>query len=190
MAEEVTTVATENLQDFCETFSTDVHFAASKGRNTYTINEVTPVEGGFNVEIASEQTQITGTSTFTASEIEQVQKFFEEDEAKELEGNCFCTIESQPEHALQELKFLAQGQGIRAVPSRDEITEKVAQAFANLEDPNFSSDLTGGDIWRYFVSLFDLEIFENDPVATTWVANLTQRVSQISQGFLIYFIVI
>ena len=85
---------------------------------------------------------------------------------------------SQAPHAVQELQLVSKN-GSHSPPSRDELTERICQAFAKMQEPDFS-DLTGGDIFRYFVSLFDMEVFENDPVSAAWVRGVIARVSEIS----------
>merc|ERR1712100_1010569 len=159
MGETMANQAEMDDEAYTDTFPFDVHFCVSRGRCAYTFEEVKPSEGGFAVTISQENSNKFASATFTEAQVSEFQKYFEEEAGpQELEGNCFCTIESQPEHALEELKFLAdKGKG-RKPPSRDEVTE-----------PIFKQDMTGGDEWRYFVSLFDLSVFEDDPVSKAWV---------------------
>ena len=173
----------EEEQDYTDTFSFDVHFCLSKGRCAYTFEEVLAKDNAFSVTISQENSTKMASAMFTAQQVAELQKYFEEDESpQELEGNCFCTIESQPEHALQELKFLADKGRERTVPANDVVTERICQSLAKLTEPDFQKDMTGGDEWRYFVSLFDLNVFENDPVAKAWVEGVAKRVSEISEG--------
>ena len=174
-------VEQEEEDDYTETFQFDVHHCVSRGRNAYSIDTVTEKEGGFLIAFSSEpQGDKNAEAEFNQKQVNHLKAMFEEEgDAKDLEGYVFCTIESVAAHALQELQFYTESEGSRTPPSRDEVTERVCTAFANLSQPDWTG-MTGGDKYRYFVSLFDMEVFENDSVAAAWIAHVTARVAQLS----------
>merc|ERR1712137_954418 len=170
-------------EDWTDQFAFDVHLCVSKGKCCYSIDEVKEVEGGsFSVAISSEpQGEKKGNDTFTAEQIAELQKLFEEDTPADLEGNVFCTIEHDARYALQELQLVAKSGLNRTVPSHEQLNDRVATAFAELKEPCWS-DLTGGDVFRYFVSLFNLETFEEDEVSAKWISDITAAVTEKSGG--------
>lgn len=171
----------DDEDDYTDTFSFDVHFCLSKGRCAYTFEEVTANDNGFTVTVSQENSDKTATAEFDKDSMSKIFPHFDEEEATELVGNCFCSIESEPDHALEELQLLAQYGKSRTPPTRDELNERVCTAFASLSDPDFKTNMTQGDKFRYFVSLFDMQVFDNDEVAKGWVQDVGKRVSELSE---------
>jgi len=102
------------------------------------------------------------------------------DYTKSLEGKVFSTKEKYASHAAQELVLAGKFGVPRKHPTRAEMTEFIGKALASLEKPAVHEMYTKGELYRFFLSLFDLEVFDGDEVSALWQAELCDYVEKHS----------
>lgn len=173
-------------QEFADTFDAfEVHAVLSKGKFGYAFDKVEKSDAGFAVTISNEELELNYVEVYTGELSEEEAKtvctFFEEEAPVDLPGNVFCTKEKHAAEAFRELRLCIE-QGLdREGPSKEELTDILAKSLASCTAPDFSK-ASAYELYHFLLSLFDLSVFENDPIAAAFVETLKGRVTAIASG--------
>eukprot|EP00011_Vannellida_sp_DIVA3-517-6-12_P015085 CAMPEP_0114632882 /NCGR_PEP_ID=MMETSP0168-20121206/15161_1 /TAXON_ID=95228 ORGANISM="Vannella sp., Strain DIVA3 517/6/12" /NCGR_SAMPLE_ID=MMETSP0168 /ASSEMBLY_ACC=CAM_ASM_000044 /LENGTH=226 /DNA_ID=CAMNT_0001844501 /DNA_START=24 /DNA_END=704 /DNA_ORIENTATION=- len=171
-------------QDFADTFDAfEVHVVLSKGKFAFAFDKVEKSDTGYAVTISNEELELNYVEVYTGElteeEAAKVPAFFEEEGVTDLPGNVFCTKEKHADAAFRELRLCISDGLDREGPTKEQFTDILAQSLISCTAPDFSK-ASDYEVYHFLLSLFDLSVFENDPIAAAFVEKLKGRVKALT----------